>query len=68
MALLELCILFDCRKWTVFEIRMNHLACENIRFSSLFVAEDVSRFVPPRETSTVTKSEEKRMFSQAINH
>ena len=37
------------------------LACENIRFSSLFVAEDVSR-----ETSTATKSEEKRMFSQAI--
>ena len=36
------------------------LACENIRFSSLFVAEDVSR-----ETSSATKSEEKRMFSQA---
>ena len=30
------------------------MACENIRFSSLFVAGDVS-----------TKSEEKRMFSQA---
>ena len=37
-----------------------NLACENIRFSSLFVAEDVSR-----GTSSATKSEEKRMFSQA---
>ena len=34
------------------------LACENIRFSSLFVAR-------PRETSPAAKSEEKRMFSQA---
>ena len=34
------------------------LACENIRFSSLFVAVDVSRV-------SATKSEEKRMFSQA---
>ena len=33
------------------------LACENIRFSSLFAAGD--------ETSPSTKSEEKRMFSQA---
>ena len=40
---------------------MVSLACENIRFSSLFVAEDVSR-----ETSSATKSEEKRMFSQAM--
>ena len=31
------------------------VACENIRFSSLFA----------RETSSATKSEEKRMFSQA---
>ena len=36
------------------------VACENIRFSSLFAAGDVSR-----ETSPATKSEEKRMFSQA---
>ena len=36
------------------------LACENIRFSSLFAAGDVSR-----ETSPSAKSEEKRMFSQA---
>ena len=36
------------------------LACENIRFSSLIVAGDVSR-----ETSPATTSEEKRMFSQA---
>ena len=35
------------------------LACENIRFSSLFPAGDVSR-----ETSPAAKSEEKRMFSQ----
>ena len=38
------------------------IACENIRFSSLFAAGDVSR-----ETSQATKSEEKRMFSQANN-
>ena len=37
------------------------IACENIRFSSLYAAGDVSR-----ETSPATKSEEKRMFSQAI--
>ena len=37
------------------------IACEDIRFSSLFVADDVSR-----ETSSATKSEEKRMFSQAM--
>ena len=36
------------------------LACENIRFPSLFVAGDVSR-----GTSPATKSGEKRMFSQA---
>ena len=36
------------------------LACENIRFSSLFAAGDVSR-----ETSPAAKSTEKRMFSQA---
>ena len=36
------------------------LACENIRFSSLFAAWDVTR-----ETSPAAKSEEKGMFSQA---
>ena len=36
------------------------VACENIRFSSLFAAGNV-----PRETSPSAKSEEKRMFSQA---
>ena len=36
------------------------VACENIRFSSLFAAGDVSR-----ETSPATNSEEKRMFLQA---
>ena len=40
----------------------NIVACENIRFSSLFAAGDV-----PRETSPSAKSEEKRMFSQARN-
>ena len=38
----------------------DRVACENIRFSSLFAAGDVSN-----ETSPATKSEEKRMFSQA---
>ena len=55
------------------------LACENIRFSSLSAAGygltgDVSRGATsatqrqrsPRETSPAAKSEEKRMFSQAI--
>ena len=42
---------------------LSTLACENIRFSSLLAAGDVSR----RETSPVAKSEEKRMFSQAIS-
>ena len=37
------------------------LACENIRFSSLFADGNFSR-----ETSPAAKSEEKRMFSQAI--
>ena len=36
------------------------VACENIRFSSLFAAGDVSR-----GTSPAAKSEEKRIFSQA---
>ena len=36
------------------------LASENIRFSSLFAAGDVSLETPP-----AAKSEEKRMFSQA---
>ena len=51
------------------------VACENIRFSSLFADRDVSRggtyivtdIVSPRETSPSTKSEEKRMFSQATH-
>ena len=43
------------------------LARENIRFSSLFAAGDVLRGGgPPHETSPAAKSEEKRMFSQAI--
>ena len=49
------CIKFDCRslKWARFG---TVVACENIRFSSLFVDGDVS---------PGAKSEEKRMFSQA---
>ena len=35
------------------------------RVSRRFEAFRVSRFVPPRETSTAAKSEEKRMFSPA---
>ena len=42
----------------VFENLLAELACENIHFSSLFAAGDVS--------SPAAKSEEKRMFSQAI--
>ena len=38
------------------------LACENIRFSSLFVAGEVSRETPP-----AAKSKGKRMFWQATN-
>ena len=41
------------RLWAIWDL---DLACENIRFSSLFVAGD---------TSAAAKSEEKRMFSQA---
>ena len=41
---------------------MRALACENIRFSSLFATGDVSR----GETSPAAKREEKRMFSQAM--
>ena len=37
------------------------LACENIRFSKLFAA-------PLCETSPAAKSEEKRMFSQAMQN
>ena len=47
------------------------VACENIRFSSLFADRDVSRggtyIVPPPETSPSAESEEKRMFSQATH-
>ena len=43
------------------KIRLSFLlACENIRFPSLFAPGDVSR-----ETSLAAKSVEKRMFSQA---
>ena len=53
------------KEGTVFRIGID-IACENIRFSSLFAAGDVSLLlVPPRETSPAANSEEKRMFSQA---
>ena len=43
-------------------VQVRHqVACENIRFSTLFTAGDVSR----GGTSPAAKSEEKRMFSQA---
>ena len=43
------------------------LACENVRFSSLFAAGDVSRGGNAKhETSPAAQREEKRMFSQAI--
>ena len=44
--------------WLNYRVQ-NFLACENIRFSSLSAAGDV--------TSPAAKSEEKRMFSQAKN-
>ena len=40
-----------------------HLACENIRFSSLFAAGAFRA-----ERPSAAKSEEKRMFSQAKTH
>ena len=53
------------KEGTVFRIGID-IACENIRFSSLFAAGDVSLLlVPPCETSPTANSEEKRMFSQA---
>ena len=39
-----------------------HVACKNIRFSSLFVAEDVSR-----ETSTATESVENGCFRRLVD-
>ena len=46
---------------------LENLACENIRFSSLF-ALGTFRAETRNETSPVAKSEEKRMFSQAIKN
>ena len=45
---------------------MRVLACENIRFSTLFAAGDVSRGGTSARNVPVAKSEEKRMFSQAM--
>ena len=49
----------DEPNWKIFP---DIIACENIHFSSLFAAGDVSR-----ETSPAAKSEEKRMFSQTTD-
>ena len=54
---------FLCNSTRILIKTSRHVACENIRFSSLFAAGDV-----PRETSPAAKSEEKRMFSQATRH
>ena len=45
---------------------MRVLACENIRFSTLFAAGDVSRGGTSALNVPAAKSEEKRMFSQAM--
>ena len=46
---------------------LENLACENIRFSSLFSL-GTFRAETRNETSPAAKSEEKRMFSQAIEN
>ena len=51
---------FKSNNQTIKNFITDHLACENIRFSSLFAAGD--------ETSPAAKSEEKRVFSQATDH
>ena len=45
---------------------MRVLACENIRFSTLFAAGDVSRGGTSARNVPAANSEEKRMFSQAM--
>ena len=45
-------------------VPLNHLTCENSPLSKLLAAWDVSSY----ETTLVVRSEEKRLFSQAINH
>ena len=45
-------------------VRYSLVACENIRFSSLFATGDVS-LLRTKCPQLVAKSEEKRMFSQA---
>ena len=54
------CVLTEVLSGMISVAAQTLLACENIRFSSLFAAVDVSR-----ETSPGAKSEDKRMFSQA---
>ena len=66
-------IWINSNKYCLFSLTLSRvvnklIASENIRFSTLFAAGDVSRggmSVPPRETSSAAKSEEKWMFSQA---
>ena len=45
-------------------VTLNHLACENSPLTKLLAAWDVSSY----ETTLVVRSEEKRLFSQVINH
>ena len=55
----------SCRAETC-QVYSHNVACENIRFSSLFTAGDVSRGGTP--SSLAAKSGEKRMFSQATHN
>ena len=50
----------NCTRNRIYSLKGSLLACENIRFSSVFAAGDVSR-----ETFPAAKGEKKRMFSQA---
>ena len=51
--------ILDLKSWTT-KIALTRLACENIRFSSLFAAVDVSRGGTKRETRNASKRPETR--------
>ena len=61
---LSLSSLFGKFGYTLWRFVLPPLACENIGFSS--AVSSLFADVPPRETSPAAKSEDKRMFSQAI--
>ena len=61
---LSLSSLFGKFGYTLWRFVLPPLACENVRFSS--AVSSLFADVPPRETSPAAKSEDKRMFSQAI--